>query len=57
MSDDGPTDDLIVATTFQELTRNGSPCLLETHMMGFGVCNASATFTRPMTRVLDSIIH
>ena len=57
MSDDGPSDDSIVATTFQDLTPNGSPCLLEMLVMGFGLCNTPATFTRLMTRVLDSFIH
>jgi hypothetical protein len=53
ISDDGPSDDSIVATTFQGLTFYGSPCLLEMLVMGFGLCNAPATFTRLMTHVLD----
>jgi len=57
MSDDGPSDDSIVATTFQGLTPNGSPCLLEMLVMGFSLCNALATFTRLMTHVLDPFIH
>ncbi len=44
MSDDGPQDDSIVATTFQGLTPNGASCLLEILVMGFGLCNAPATF-------------
>jgi len=40
MYDDGPTDDSIVATTFQGLTPIGAPCLLKTLVMGFGLCNA-----------------
>ena len=57
MFDDGPTDDSIVATSFQGLTPNGAPCLLEMLAMGFGLCNAPANFTRLMTHVLDPFIH
>ncbi len=57
MPDDGPSDDSVAATTFQGLTRNGSPCLLEMLVMGLGLCNAPATFTRLMTHVLDPFIH
>jgi hypothetical protein len=57
MSDDGRTDDSIDATTFQGFTPNGAPCLLEMLVMGFGLCNALATFTRLMTHVLDPVIH
>jgi hypothetical protein len=57
ISDDGPTDDSIAATQFQGLTPNGAPCLLEMSVMGFGLCNAPATFTRLMTHVLDTFIH
>ncbi len=57
MFDDGPTDELIVATTFQGLTLNGAPCVLEMLVMGFGLFNAPATYTRLMTHVLDSFIH
>jgi len=56
-SDDGPTDDSIVATTFQGLTPNGAPCLLEMLVIGFGLCNAPATFTRLMSHVSDPFIH
>ena len=57
MSDDGPSDDSIVATTFQGHTPNGSPRLLEMIVIGFGLCNAPATFKRLMTHVLDPFIH
>jgi hypothetical protein len=57
MSDDGPTDDSIIATTFQRLTPNGAPYLLEMLAMGFGFYNALATFTRLVTHVLDPFIH
>ncbi len=40
MSDDGPSDDSIAA--FKGLVPNGSPCLLEMIVMGFGLCNALA---------------
>jgi len=54
---DGPSNNSIAATSFQELTPNRSPCLLEMLVMGFGLCNASATFKRLMTHVLDPCIH
>jgi hypothetical protein len=57
MSDDSPTDDSISATSFQGLTPNGAPCLFEILVMGFGLCNAPATFTRLMTHVMDPYIH
>ena len=55
--DDGPTDDSTAATTFQGLIPNSDPCLLEVLVMGLGLCNASATFTRLMIHVLDMFIH
>jgi hypothetical protein len=33
MSDDGPTDVSVVATTFKGLAPNGAPCLLEILVM------------------------
>ncbi len=44
MSDGGPQDDSIAATAFQGLNPNGASCLLEMLVMGFGLCNAPATF-------------
>jgi hypothetical protein len=44
LSDDGPQDDSIDATAFQCLIRNETSCLLEMLVMGFGLCNALATF-------------
>jgi hypothetical protein len=57
MSDDGSSDESIDATTFQGLNPNGSPCLLELFVMGFGLSQAPATFTRLMPHVLDHLIH
>jgi hypothetical protein len=57
MLDDGPTDDLIAAQTFQGLTPNGDPCLLKMLVMGFGFCNAPATCTRLITHKLVPFIH
>ncbi len=54
MLNDGPSYDSIDPTTFQGPTPNGSSCLLEIFVMGFGLCNALATF---MTYVLDPFIH
>jgi len=57
MSDDGPSDDAIVTTTFQGLAPNGSSSLLEMSVMGLGLCNNPATFTRLTTHVTDPLIH
>jgi len=37
-------DDYIAATTFQDVTPNGSSCLLEMLLVGLGLCNVLATF-------------
>jgi hypothetical protein len=57
MSDDVPTDDSIVAISFQGLAPSEAQCLLEMLVMGFGSCNALATFSRLMPQVLDLFIH
>jgi len=57
MSDDGPQDDSIVATLFQGLTPNGASCLLEILVMGFGLCNSLATFSRLVNSVLEPYIY
>ena len=57
MSDDGPQDNSIDATTFQGLTPNDASCLLEILVMGFGICNAPATFSRLTNNVLEPYIN
>ncbi len=56
ISDDGPQDDSIVATTFQGLTPNGASGFLEMSVIGFGLCNALATFSRFVNHVLEPYI-
>ena len=51
MSDDGPPDDSIAATTFQGLAPNGAPRLLEMWVMGFGVQCPGYFYTSYDTRV------
>ena len=57
MPDDGPQDDSIVATAFQGLTPNGASCLLDILIMGFGLCNALAIFSRLTNHVLEPYIN
>jgi hypothetical protein len=57
ISNDGPPDDSIATTVFQRLAPSGAPCLLETLVMGFGLCNAPANFSCLVTHVLDPFIH
>jgi hypothetical protein len=57
MSDDGRQDDFIDETTFQCLIPNGASCLLEMLVMGFGLCNDYATFSRLMNHVLEPYIN
>jgi hypothetical protein len=57
MSDDGSQNDSIVAAAFQGLTPNKASCLLEMLVTGFGLCNALATFSRLMDRMLEPYIN
>ena len=53
MSYDGPHDDSIAATTFHGIKPNKASCLLERLVMGFGLCNAPAIFSRLTNHVLE----
>jgi hypothetical protein len=57
ISDDGPQDDSIVASAFQGLTPNVASCLMKMLVMGFGLCNAPATFSRLINHVLEPYIN
>ena len=53
ISDDDPQDGFIVTTAFKGLTPNGAFCLLDMLVMGFGLCNAPAIFSRLVNHVLE----
>jgi len=57
LSDDGPQHDFITTTTFQGLTPHDASCLLEMLVMWFGLCNASANFSRLVNHVLEPYIN
>ena len=57
MSEDGPHNDSIDATSFQGLTPNGASCMLEMLVMGFGLCNAPAIFSRLINHVMEPYIN
>ena len=57
MTDDDPQDDSIVSTAFQGLIPNGVSCLLEMLVMGFGLRNTTARFSRQMNHVLEPYIN
>jgi len=57
MWDCGPQDNDIVATTFKGIIPNGVSCLLEMLVMGFGLNNVPAIFSRLVNHVLEPYIY
>jgi hypothetical protein len=56
MSDDGPQDDFIAATSPSK-TSHIILEILEILVMGYVICNALATFSRLMNHVLEPYIN
>jgi hypothetical protein len=55
--DSGSEVEYIIVTAFQGHTPNGAFCLLEMLVMGFGLCNALAAFSRLVNHVLEPCIN